>query len=500
MARSRNIMIGLGVAFGIFASIYLVVMRPDIPAALALIGLGGNIILYGFLGLLLWLVWRGLRWMYRRVRRSYTIKRTLTLLGGITSAVGGLVLLFRWLEYMQFWLGPSGILLGFFLMPGELLLPFIWWAKHGYVPQAVFWPWLVTVAGAILLTLGRKIQRPEDLSQSELPPQAQDVFIRSELPPESRDILGQPDAQSISSTQGIGGCRSKALLVGVVVVVLSFIGLSYYSSLVFVVRPTVMPAVANTPTKEAMAPSIVSLSPTPRLWPTLTPRPWPTFSPRPSPSPTPRPPSARVLAQPCLRLREGPGLDFRELDCLRPATSVSLLGRAVAQQAWVMVITSGGAYGWMKADRGLLDYNVALESLPAAFYRPYTSMIQVLVQLSGEGELRITNAGHRDAVVVLANGHHTIIAVYVRGGEKITVDGVPDGTYGVFFIAGADWDGSTFHSVAERQKFVDPLYFTTTTQNSTIWTITIQTILGNTSGEDVTAEEFPSILSDIAGG
>lgn len=494
MARSRNTMVGLGVAFGIFASIYLVVMRPDVPAAFALINLGGNIILYGVLGLLLWLVWRGLRWMYRGVRRSYMTKRALTLLGGITSAVGGLVLLFRWLEYMQFWLGPSGIFLGFFLIPGELLLPFIWWAKHGYVPQAVFWPWLATVAGAVLLTLGRKIPQPEDISQSELPPQAQDVFSRSELPPESRDILGQPDARSISSPPGTEGHRSKALPVGVgvVVVVLSLIGLSYYLSLGLVVRPTVTPAVADTPTQEAMAPSIVSPSPTPRPLPTLTPRPLP--------SSTPQPPSARVLAQPCLRLREGPGLDFRELDCLRTATSVSLLGRAVAQQAWVMVVTSDGAYGWMKADRELLDHNVALESLPAAFYRPYTSMIQVSAQLSGEGELRITNAGRRDAVVVLADGRRTVIAVYMRGGEKMTVDGIPDGTYGVFSIAGTDWDGSIFHSVAERQKFVDPLPFTTTTQNSTMWTITIQTVLGNASGEDVTAEEFPSILSDIAGG
>ena len=168
MARGRNITVGVGVTFGVLGGIYGMMTHPDMPWWFALVNIGFNIVFFGLLGLLLWFFWRGLRWMYRDMRRSHTTKRGLTVLGAVCSALGGLVLLFRWLEAMRFsgWSGTRH-LLGFFLFPGELLLPFIWWAKYGYVPSVAFWPWPGTVVGGVLLALGRGDEPPADVKVEE---------------------------------------------------------------------------------------------------------------------------------------------------------------------------------------------------------------------------------------------------------------------------------------------------------------------------------------------
>ena len=61
---------------------------------------------------------------------------------------------------------------------------------------------------------------------------------------------------------------------------------------------------------------------------------------------------------------------------------------------------------------------------------------------SGQAELAIDNGGATDAVVTLSRGDKPAIAVYVRKGKDVTVKGVPDGNYTVYFTGGSGWDVS----------------------------------------------------------
>jgi hypothetical protein len=58
---------------------------------------------------------------------------------------------------------------------------------------------------------------------------------------------------------------------------------------------------------------------------------------------------------------------------------------------------------------------------------------------SGLGKLTVSNGRDEDAVIQLVTGGRTAIAFYVRRGSIWTLDGIPDGSYALYFTHGADW-------------------------------------------------------------
>jgi hypothetical protein len=112
----------------------------------------------------------------------------------------------------------------------------------------------------------------------------------------------------------------------------------------------------------------------------------------------------------------------------------------------------------------------------------------------GRGELTIDNGGSNDAVVTLSKGRKPALAVYVRKGKKHTLNGVPDGTYTVFFTGGSAWDDTArgFGRNCAFQRFEDPLPFRTTQTQLTTWKITLQRVIGgNAQTSDVDPNDFP---------
>jgi len=85
----------------------------------------------------------------------------------------------------------------------------------------------------------------------------------------------------------------------------------------------------------------------------------------------------------------------------------------------------------------------------------------------GVGAPTTENPGGADGLVILASSKSaptTRIAVYVRARSTAVVDGIPDGTYWVYYTLGRDWAPSRkgFLTVTERGSFTEPLDYTTT--------------------------------------
>jgi hypothetical protein len=116
----------------------------------------------------------------------------------------------------------------------------------------------------------------------------------------------------------------------------------------------------------------------------------------------------------------------------------------------------------------------------------------------GRGELTIDNGGSNDAVVTLSKGRKPALAVYVRKGKKHTLNGVPDGTYTVFFTGGSAWDDTArgFGRSCAFQRFEDPMEFRTIRTATQIrfsrWSISLQRVIGgNARTSDVDPNDFP---------
>ncbi|MEW2352994.1 hypothetical protein [Spirillospora sp. NPDC029432] len=140
--------------------------------------------------------------------------------------------------------------------------------------------------------------------------------------------------------------------------------------------------------------------------------------------------------------------------------------------------------------------------LPAAGQKPGSRPSNgALIRSGGGGNGRLTvdnSGGSDDALVTLSKGGKPKMSVYVRHGKKHTVNGVPDGTYTVFFTGGTAWDGAAkaFGRECAFQKFEDPLKYTTTTTATHIrystWRITLQEVVGgNARTSDVNPDDFP---------
>ncbi len=117
---------------------------------------------------------------------------------------------------------------------------------------------------------------------------------------------------------------------------------------------------------------------------------------------------------------------------------------------------------------------------------------------SGRGQLTVDNGGGQDAVLTLVRGTKKVTSFYVRKGRKATVNGVPDGTYKIFFTGGADWDdrARAFTRDCSFKRFEDSLRFRTIRTATLIrwstWKLTLQPVVGgNARTSEVDPDDFP---------
>jgi hypothetical protein len=78
---------------------------------------------------------------------------------------------------------------------------------------------------------------------------------------------------------------------------------------------------------------------------------------------------------------------------------------------------------------------------------------------SGRDRMTVENGPDHGSVVTLAQDGRAVASLYVTQGETALMSYIPDGTYGIFFTSGADWDGREFTRSCTFQRFDKPVTF-----------------------------------------
>lgn len=239
--------------------------------------------------------------------------------------------------------------------------------------------------------------------------------------------------------------------------------------------------------------------PTYTPYPTYT-SPPPTATTPPEPTATPIPDA--IVVAPVLDLRDGPALDYAVTGQAAQGQPLQVIGQ-FAGCAWVQVVAASAAAsaaapaaGWAPLDPATLQLNAPCVAIPHGAFRPFTGVLQQDLG-GGLGELSVENGSARDHLLVITTAAEPARAaarLYVRAGEALTVTGLPDGVYRLYFSSGEAWDGDErrFTQDARFGRFQDTFAYTTTATQYTTWSVTLHPVVGGTAEtEAVAPDEFP---------
>ncbi len=81
---------------------------------------------------------------------NISIRTIGTTAGMIMYAVSGLLMFVFWIMAMSNWLGLLGIILAFFLAPGLVIFPIIFWIVEGVFPLLYFSIWAIGIIGIFI--------------------------------------------------------------------------------------------------------------------------------------------------------------------------------------------------------------------------------------------------------------------------------------------------------------------------------------------------------------
>jgi hypothetical protein len=166
------------------------------------------------------------------------------------------------------------------------------------------------------------------------------------------------------------------------------------------------------------------------------------------------------------------------------------------QCSWLKVSTVEYETGWISGASRYVELRKECETISKGTFRPLTGVIKPNIRGGGYGELEIENGTDSDAMAILTlpDEETTITAAYIRSNDSFTLRGVRDGTYHLFFASGSGWNGEQFTEDVSHQRFDDPFDFSTTSTQYTIWSITLQPVVGGTGTTgSVDPGDFPGV-------
>ena len=200
-------------------------------------------------------------------------------------------------------------------------------------------------------------------------------------------------------------------------------------------------------------------------------------------------------------MREGPSTKYTHLGNLTKGEELDIIGQ-YKDCAWLQVSSRDQEIsGWIFGSSEYVERGIACENIPPGTYRPFTGLIKSN-QNSGRGELTVDNGSSIDGVVVLKGsgvnfkGSVTFMAAYIRAGEKFNMRGIRDGIYCLYFTKGSEWNGEKFTCNESYQRFEDFLYFSTTFNRYTTWSVTLHGVVGGTASTDYLDEEDFPVLGE----
>ena len=115
------------------------------------------------------------------------------------------------------------------------------------------------------------------------------------------------------------------------------------------------------------------------------------------------------------------------------------------------------------------------QTAACATSRPHSGAILHSEIRGGQGTLTIKNHLSQDAVIVMVRGGSKAFSVYVRTRASTTVGNVKDGTYTIYFTAGARYSTcqGLFTSEASYWRVKNHVPFVTTSTATTVATLTL---------------------------
>lgn len=239
--------------------------------------------------------------------------------------------------------------------------------------------------------------------------------------------------------------------------------------------------------------AVLSITPTPHF--SSTPRLQPSLTSLPSDTPGTLPDA--VVTAPNLALKEGPGYDYTSLGTLLQGDELHVTGQ-YGDCAWIQVIGPDDQEGWVNAHIAYLQLNVTCSDVPVGNFRPLNGEIIIdRRETVGEGTLTVENGTLWDGLIILADlEKQSLVAFYIHSEKEVTLGGIPDGEYILFFSTGEDWNtaGKSFSKPLDFKRFEDTLLFRTTKTQYTIWSLTLHPVVGGEAAtESVNPEDFPSL-------
>jgi hypothetical protein len=112
---------------------------------------------------------------------------------------------------------------------------------------------------------------------------------------------------------------------------------------------------------------------------------------------------------------------------------------------------------------------------------------------TGPGVLIIDNGNAREGVVKLVAGGKRM-SIYIGRRAKATIQGIPDGTFDVYFAGGVSWDGkrNTFSRSCGFTKFERRMKFTSGGGQYTEFRLTLNAVKGgNAPSKQIDPDDFP---------
>jgi hypothetical protein len=166
---------------------------------------------------------------------------------------------------------------------------------------------------------------------------------------------------------------------------------------------------------------------------------------------------------------------------------------AAAATALILALPVAGAAG----ERAAAATSPSASATSAEKSRPGNGAVLVR-RGSGPGALVVESDITRDGYVTLARGRKAVLTIYVRAAGSARLEGVPDGTYTVYFTAGRGWSSKTrnFTRNVVAYRFDQRLTYTTWTtafsRSSSEWTVTLYAVPnGNASTSPVSPASIP---------
>ncbi len=223
--------------------------------------------------------------------------------------------------------------------------------------------------------------------------------------------------------------------------------------------------------------------------------PTPTFTPQPTftPSPSPTPKMDLVVLASKLDVYQAPIKSYGVKFSLSPQDEVRVIGRD-AKCKWLQVLVNEQDVGWIRNAASQVEFNLKCDALPLGTFRPKTGMVVLDKRQKQDTTAFIVENGlSADGVVILANqSKKPIFAFYIRGNESHTVEGIPAGTYWIFFATGDGWlvSANKFSKNAYYQMFEESFKF----KNGFEWRVSLHPVIGGTANLDQVKEvDFPNL-------